>query len=145
MLPVGAEAASRQGGRSDTYRLFALFGAAFEQIRSEYVDPVSDKKLIEAAIDGMLTGLDPHSAYMNAHEFREMAVQATGEFGGVGIEVVLDHGLIKIVSRMDDTPASRAGIEAGDIITNMNGKSVRGFRLTICLIRCADHQTPASP
>ena len=74
----------------------------------------------------MLKGLAPHSAYMNAHEFREMAVHATGEFGGVGIEVALDHGLIKIVSRMDDTPASRAGIEAGDIITNVNGESVQG-------------------
>ena len=113
--------------RADTYRLLALFGDIFERVRGEYVDQVSDRELIENAINGMLTGLDPHSAYMNADEFREMQEETSGEFGGIGIEVVPDNGFLMVISLMDDTPASRAGIKAGDIITKLNGKSVRGL------------------
>ena len=113
--------------RANTYRLLALFGDVFERVRGEYVDPVSDKELMENAINGMLTGLDPHSAYMNADEFREMQEETSGEFGGIGIEVVPDEGFLRVISLMDDTPASRAGIKAGDIITKLNGKSVQGL------------------
>ena len=96
-------------------------------MRSEYVDPVSDKDLIEDAINGMLTGLDPHSAYMNAEQFREMQEETKGEFGGLGIEVIPENGFFKVISRMDDTPASKAGIKAGDIITGLNGKTTQGL------------------
>jgi carboxyl-terminal processing protease len=98
-------------------------------VRSEYVDPVSDKELMEGALNGMLAGLDPHSAYMTADEFREMLVDTNGKFGGVGIEVVPENGFLKVVSRMDDTPASKAGIKAGDIITRLNGKLVQELPL----------------
>ena len=115
--------------RANTYRLLALFGDVFERVRSEYVDPVSDKELVENAINGMLTGLDPHSAYMNAEQFREMQVETKGEFGGLGIEVVPENGFFKVISPMDDTPASKAGIKAGDIITGLNGKTTQGLSL----------------
>jgi carboxyl-terminal processing protease len=114
---------------SDTYRQLDLFGAVFERVRSSYVDKVGDKKLIESAISGMLSSLDPHSSYMNAEEFKEMQVQTKGEFGGLGMEVTLDKGLVKVVSPIDDTPASKAGIEAGDYITHIDGKSVVGMSL----------------
>ena len=101
----------------------------FERVRAEYVDPVNDKDLVENAINGMLTGLDPHSSYMNAKAFRDMQVQTKGEFGGLGIEVTQDNGFIKVISPIDDTPASKAGIKAGDIITALDGKTVQGLSL----------------
>jgi carboxyl-terminal processing protease len=113
--------------RADTYRLLTLFGDVFERVRSEYVDPVSDKELMEHAINGMLTGLDPHSSYMNAQEFHEMQAETKGEFGGLGIEVVPENGFFKVTSPIDDAPASKAGIKAGDIITGLNGKTVQGL------------------
>ncbi len=121
--------AAQDSGRSDTYRLLTLFGDVFERVRAEYVDPVTDKDLIENAINGMLTGLDPHSSYMNAKAFRDMQVQTKGEFGGLGIEVTQDNGFIKVISPIDDTPASKAGIKAGDIITALDGKTVQGLSL----------------
>jgi carboxyl-terminal processing protease len=101
----------------------------FERVRAEYVDPVQDKDLIENSINGMLTGLDPHSSYMNSKAFRDMQVQTKGEFGGLGIEVTQDNGFIKVISPIDDTPASRAGVKAGDLITALDGKTVQGLSL----------------
>ena len=121
--------AQDSSGRADTYRLLTLFGDVFERVRAEYVDPVSDKDLVENAINGMLTGLDPHSSYMNAKQFRDMQVQTKGEFGGLGIEVTQDNGFIKVISPIDDTPASKAGIKSGDIITALDGKTVEGLSL----------------
>ncbi len=116
-------------GRTDTYRLLTLFGDVFERVRAEYVEPTKDRDLIENAINGMLTGLDPHSNYMNAKAFRDMQVQTRGEFGGLGIEVTQDNGFIKVISPIDDTPAARAGVKAGDLIVALDGKSVQGLTL----------------
>jgi carboxyl-terminal processing protease len=114
---------------SDTYRQLDLFGAVFERVRSSYVDKVTDKKLIESAINGMLQSLDPHSSYMDAESFKEMQVQTRGEFGGLGMEVTLDKGFVKVVAPIDDTPAAKAGVQAGDLITHIDGKSVVGWTL----------------
>ena len=121
--------AAQDSGRADTYRLLTLFGDVFERVRAEYVDPVNDKDLIENSINGMLTGLDPHSSYMNAKAFRDMQVQTKGEFGGLGIEVTQENGFIKVISPIDDTPASKAGVKAGDLITALDGKTVQGLSL----------------
>ena len=123
-------ALAQDADRADTYRLLTLFGDVFERVRAEYVDPVGDKELVENAINGMLTGLDPHSSYMNAKQFRDMQVQTKGEFGGLGIEVTQENGFIKVVSPIDDTPAAKAGIKAGDIITALDGKTVQGLSLS---------------
>jgi carboxyl-terminal processing protease len=126
LLPV---AWAQDSGHSETYRLLTLFGDVFERVRAEYVEPVQDKELVENAINGMLTGLDPHSNYMNAKSFRDMQVQTRGEFGGLGIEVTQDNGFIKVISPIDDTPASRAGVKAGDLILALDGQSVQGLAL----------------
>ena len=114
---------------SDTYRQLNLFGDVFERVRSDYVEKPDDSKLIESAISGMLTGLDPHSSYMDAKSFKDMQVQTRGEFGGLGIEVTMEDGLIKVVSPIDDTPASKAGIQANDIITTLDDEAVQGLTL----------------
>ena len=114
---------------ADTYRLLTLFGDVFERVRAEYVEPVNDRDLIENAINGMLTGLDPHSSYMNAKAFSDMQVQTRGEFGGLGIEVTQENGFIKVVSPIDDTPAARAGIKPGDLILTLDGHTLQGLSL----------------
>jgi carboxyl-terminal processing protease len=114
---------------SDTYRQLDLFGEVFERVRADYVEEVSDQQLIEAAINGMLSSLDPHSSYMNAKNFRDMQVQVRGEFGGLGIEVTMENNLIKVVSPIDDTPASKAGLKPGDLITHIDGEPVVGLSL----------------
>ncbi|MBT4940480.1 MAG: S41 family peptidase, partial [Rhodospirillaceae bacterium] len=114
----------------DTYRLLNLFGDVFERVRSSYVTETSDQDLIEAAITGMLTSLDPHSSYLNAKNFKDMRVQTRGKFGGLGIEVTMENGLIKVVSPIDDTPAHRAGLQPGDFITHLNGEQVLGLTLS---------------
>src|ERR1700710_817350 len=114
---------------SDTYRQLNLFGDVFERVRSDYVEKPDDSKLVESAISGMLAGLDPHSSYMDAKSFRDMQVQTRGEFGGVGIEGTRGEGPIKVASPIDDTPASKAGIMANDIITNLDDEAVQGLTL----------------
>jgi carboxyl-terminal processing protease len=122
-------AGAQEGGRAETYRLLNLFGDVFERIRAEYVEPVNDRDAIENAIQGMLSGLDPHSSYMNPRMFRDMQVQTRGEFGGLGIEVSQEGGYIKVISPIDETPAARAGVRPGDLITHLNGNSVQGISL----------------
>jgi carboxyl-terminal processing protease len=117
------------GGASETYRLLNLFGEIFEIVRSDYVEEVADRKLIEDAINGMLTALDPHSSFLNARMFRDMQVQTRGEFGGLGIEVTMENGLVKVVSPIDDTPAARAGLRPNDFIVQLDGEPVLGLTL----------------
>lgn len=118
-----------QSTTSDTYKALNLFGDVFEQVRANYVEPVPDKKLIEYALNGMLSSLDPHSGYMNEEEAKSMNIQNKGEFGGLGIEVTMENGVIKVVSPIDDTPAARAGIESGDLVVEIDGKPVTGMTL----------------
>lgn len=114
---------------SDTLKMLDLFGDVFERVREDYVEEVTDTQLVEAAINGMLTNLDPHSSYMNAKAFSDMKVQTRGEFGGLGIEVTMENGLVKVVSPIDDTPASKAGIKPGDFISQIDDTQVMGLTL----------------
>jgi len=114
---------------SDTYRQLNLFGDVFERVRADYVEKPDDQKLIETAINGMLAGLDPHSSYMDPKSFRDMQVQTRGEFGGLGIEVTMEDGLIKVVTPIDDTPAAKAGVQANDLITKLDEDQVQGLTL----------------
>jgi carboxyl-terminal processing protease len=125
LLPAGIANAAP----ADTYRELNLFGDVFERIRADYVETPDDNQLIESAINGMLSGLDPHSSYMSPKSFKDMQVQTSGKFGGLGIEVTMEDGAVKVVSPIDDTPASRAGILAGDLITAIDGESVQGMTL----------------
>jgi carboxyl-terminal processing protease len=120
---------SAKAAASDTYRQLNLFGDVFERVRADYVDKPDDTKLIESAVNGMLTGLDPHSSYMDPKSFRDMQVQTRGEFGGLGIEVTMEDGLIKVVAPIDDTPAAKAGVMANDIITMLDDEAVQGMTL----------------
>jgi carboxyl-terminal processing protease len=113
----------------DTYRQLNLFGDVFERVRADYVEKPDDGKLIESAINGMVSGLDPHSSYMDAKSFRDMQVETSGEFGGLGIEVLMEDGLIKVVASIDDTPAAKAGILANDLITKLDDDQVQGMTL----------------
>jgi carboxyl-terminal processing protease len=126
MILLGASA---KAAAADTYRQLNLFGDVFERVRADYVEKPDDGKLIETAINGMLAGLDPHSSYMDAKSFRDMQVQTRGEFGGLGIEVTMEDGLIKVVAPIDDTPAAKAGILANDIITKLDDEQVQGLTL----------------
>jgi carboxyl-terminal processing protease len=114
---------------SDTYRELNLFGDVFERVRADYVEKPDDSKLVESAINGMLAGLDPHSSYMDPKSFRDMQVQTRGEFGGLGIEVTMEDGLVKVVAPIDDTPAAKAGVMANDIITHLDDEAVQGLTL----------------
>jgi carboxyl-terminal processing protease len=123
------DSARAQAAAADTYRQLSLFGDVFERVRADYVEKPDDSKLIESAINGMLAGLDPHSSYMDSKSFRDMQVQTRGEFGGLGIEVTMEEGLIKVVAPIDDTPAAKAGIMANDIITHLDDEPVQGLTL----------------
>jgi carboxyl-terminal processing protease len=122
VLPAEAAGAS-------TYKELSIFGDVFERVRAQYVTPPQEDKLIEAAINGMLASLDPHSSYMNAKDAEDMRTQTKGEFGGLGIEVTMDNDLVKVITPIDDTPAAKAGVLAGDYITAIDGQSVRGLKL----------------
>src|SRR6188768_4158102 len=123
------DGARAQAAATDTYRQLSLFGDVFERVRADYVEKPDDSKLIETAINGMLAGLDPHSSYMDSKSFRDMQVQTRGEFGGLGIEVTMEDGLIKVVAPIDETPAPKAGIMANDIITKLDDEQVQGLTL----------------
>jgi carboxyl-terminal processing protease len=122
--------AANAAAMEDVYRQLSLFGDVFERVRADYVEKPDDTKLVQNAVNGMLSGLDPHSSYMDPNGFREMQVETRGEFGGLGIEVTMEDGLIKVVSPIDDTPASKAGIMAGDIITKLDDEAVQGLTLS---------------
>ncbi|MDE1900788.1 MAG: S41 family peptidase [Alphaproteobacteria bacterium] len=117
------------GDTSDTFKQLTLFSDVLERVRADYVDPVTDKKLIENALNGMLSALDPHSSYMNKEQFADMQTQTRGEFGGLGIEVTMENGIVKVVSPIDDTPAAKAGLQPGDLITHLDGKIITDFTL----------------
>jgi carboxyl-terminal processing protease len=125
-LPLPAVA---QTNTSETYRLINLFGEVLDRIRTDYVESVEERKLIEDAINGMLSALDPHSSFMGAKSFRDMQVQTRGEFGGLGIEVTMENGFVKVVSPIDDTPAARAGLRPGDFVTHIDNEAVLGLTL----------------
>ena len=127
---VGQQAGVANAAGSDTYRQLAIFGDVFERVRAQYVDVPDDQKLIETAINGMLTSLDPHSSYMNAKETADMRTETRGEFGGLGIEVTMENELVKVISPFDGTPADKAGVLAGDLIAEINGEQVRGLNLS---------------
>src|SRR5918997_2341314 len=143
LLAVGALAGALVTGRvaqygftdgataaaTDTYRQLNLFGDVFERIRADYVEEPDDADLIESAINGMLSGLDPHSSFLNAKDYQDMQVQTRGEFFGLGIEVTMENELIKVISPIDDTPADKAGILAGDVISQLDGEQVQGLNL----------------
>src|SRR5271170_3615794 len=120
---------SAKAASSATYRQLNLFGEVFERVRADYVEKPDDSKLIESAIDGMLAGLDPHSGYMDANSFRDIQVQTRGEFGGLGMEVTMEDGLVKVVAPIDETPAAKAGVMANDIITHLDDEAVQGLTL----------------
>src|SRR6267143_693484 len=123
------DGSSARAAAADAYKQLSLFGDVFERVRSDYVEKPDDGKLVETAINGMLTGLDPHSSYMDAKSFRDMQVQTRGEFGGLGIEVTMEEGLVKVVAPIDETPAAKAGIMANDIITHLDDEAVQGLTL----------------
>jgi carboxyl-terminal processing protease len=123
------DGSSAKAAAADAYKQLSLFGDVFERVRSDYVEKPDDGKLVESAINGMLTGLDPHSSYMDAKSFRDMQVQTRGEFGGLGIEVTMEDGVIKVVAPIDETPAAKAGVMANDYITHIDDEPVQGLTL----------------
>ena len=126
---AGSPVATPVKDSSETYRQLNLFGDVFERVKSQYVEEVPDETMIKNAVNGMLTALDLHSSYMDEKDFADMQVQTRGEFGGLGIEVTMEEGLIKVVSPIDDTPAFRAGVKAGDYITHLDGEPIMGVPL----------------
>jgi carboxyl-terminal processing protease len=125
-ISIGSTA---EAAMDDAYRQLNLFGEVFERVRADYVEKPDDSKLIESAINGMLAGLDPHSSYMDPKSFRDMEVETKGEFGGLGIEVTMEDGLIKVVAPIDETPAAKAGILANDLIIKLDDEQVQGMTM----------------
>ena len=128
-LVHGAGGAAANAAGSETYRQLAIFGDIFERVRAQYVTPPEEKKLVESAINGMLSSLDPHSSYLNPEAAKDMRVQTRGEFGGLGIEVTMENELVKVIAPIEGTPAERAGVLAGDLIAEIDGEEVRGLSL----------------
>jgi carboxyl-terminal processing protease len=130
VLAVPALTTAESRNKDDVYRQLGLFGDIFQRVRESYVDEVDDKKLIESAINGMLTSLDPHSSYLNSDNFSDMQVQTKGKFGGLGIEITMENGLVKIVSPIDETPAARAGLQPEDLIVAVDKQPIMGMTLS---------------
>ena len=128
-LVYGAPGSSANAAGSDTYKQLAIFGDIFERVRAQYVTPPEEQKLVESAINGMLSSLDPHSSYLNPDAAKDMRVQTRGEFGGLGIEVTMENELVKVISPIEETPAARAGVLSGDLIAEIDGQEVRGLTL----------------
>ena len=128
-LAEAAKQSKAQTEDADTYELLNLFGEVMERAKVSYVEDVSDKKLIESAINGMLSSLDPHSSFLDDQSFKYMSEQTKGKFGGLGIEVTMENGVVKVVSPIDDTPAAKAGLKPGDYITSIDGEQVMGLTL----------------
>src|SRR5882757_6413057 len=122
-------AAAKAAASADTYSQLNLLGDVFERVRTDYVEKPDDSKLVEAAISGMVTSLDPHSRYMNDKAWREMQETTSGEFGGLGIEVTMEDGFVKVVAPIDETPAAKAGILSGDLITQIDDEAIQGLTL----------------
>lgn len=127
---VKTDGLSAEAASSDTYRQISIFGSVFERIRAEYVTPPDEKKLVQSAISGMLSSLDPHSSYLDQEAANDMRTQTRGEFGGLGIEVTMEDDLVKVITPIDDTPASKAGVLSGDLIIEIDGEAVRGLSLS---------------
>jgi carboxyl-terminal processing protease len=123
-------AAAQDADQQSPERLIALFQNVFDRVRADYVEPVPNRKLIDNALNGMLTGLDPHSSYLTERQWRDMQTETTGRFGGIGLEVTDNSGILEVVSPIDDTPAAKAGIKSGDIIVAVDGKTVEGLSLS---------------
>ena len=132
--------------KAETYHMLELFGDVLTTVERQYVTPVDDKKLIQSAIDGMLTSLDPHSDYLTPDAYNDMRDQTRGEYGGLGLEVTSEDGAVKVISPIDDTPAAKAGIKPGDYITAVDGQSVLGLsRRPTRSSRCAASPASRSP
>jgi carboxyl-terminal processing protease len=129
LLTLHQDVGAASSNTADSYKQLSLFGDVFELVRADYVDDGKDDTLVEGAINGMLTALDPHSNYLNSKNFNDMKVQTRGEFGGLGIEVSMENGLVKVVSPIDDTPAAHAGLKPGDLVTHIDGTPVQGLTL----------------
>jgi len=129
LVPNSYNQSIAQAAGVSTYRQLSIFGDIFERVRASYVNEPTEEELIESAIKGMLTSLDPHSSYLNAKDFSDMRVQTRGEFGGLGIEVTLENETVRVVSPIEDTPAARAGVLAGDLIVEIDGENIRGITL----------------
>ncbi len=157
---LGLLPAAHGAGDMSAYRQLDLFSDAFERVRANYVRPVEDSELINAAIEGMVSNLDPHSSYMDPKAFADMQIQTRGSFGGIGIEVTMENGLVKIISPIDNTPGAKAGLKAGDYIAAINGASVQGMNLndaidkmrgptgskiTLTILRTGDKTAPKKP
>ena len=136
---AGSRGHAAEDGANEAFRQLHLFGNVFERVRSQYVDEKSDKELIEAAIKGMLTSLDPHSAYVPEETYDDLQVETRGAFGGLGIQVTMEDGLVKVISPMDDTPADRAGMKANDLISHLDGEPVLGLTLDEAVDKMRGH------
>jgi len=135
MAYVSLSARATPEPKAQTYHMLELFGDVLDTVDRQYVTPVDDKKLIESALDGMLTSLDPHSNYLNAEAFSDMQDQTRGEYGGLGIEITSEDGVIKVISPIDGTPAARAGILTGDLIVRFDDQPVQGMTLADAIAR----------
>jgi len=135
ILFVSLDNVSAQNNRQETYKQLNLFGDVFQRVQEQYVEEVTDKELIESAISGMLQSLDPHSSYLSPESYKDMQVKTKGTFGGLGIEITMEGGFVKVVSPIDDTPAANAGMQPGDLIIGINGESIKGLTINEAVSR----------